>query len=55
MLQEHERKKDAVVARENGKYTIGGPYQLKQGGTGALLFNPIYQDNNSDKGEFWDL
>ena len=53
MLQEHERKKDAVVARENGKYTIGGPYQLKQGGTGALLFNPIYQDNNSDKGEFW--
>ena len=53
MLQEHERKKDAVVARESGKYTIGGPYQLKQGGTGALLFNPIYQDNNSDKGEFW--
>ena len=53
MLQEHERKKDAVVARENGKYTIGGPYQLKQGGTGALLFNPVYQDNNSDKGEFW--
>ena len=53
MLQEHERKKDAVVARDSGKYTIGGPYQLKQGGTGALLFNPVYQDNNSDKGEFW--
>ena len=53
MLQEHERKKDAVVARENGKYTIGGPYQLKQGGTGALLFNPVYQDNNSDYGGFW--
>ena len=53
MLQEHERKKDAVVAKESGKYTIGGPYQLKQGGTGALLFNPIYQDNNPDKGEFW--
>jgi len=53
MLQEHERKKDAVVARDSGKYTIGGPYQLKQGGTGALLFNPVYQDSNSDKGEFW--
>jgi len=53
MLQEHERKKDAVVARDSGKYTIGGPYQLKQGGTGALLFNPVYQDNNSDKREFW--
>ena len=53
MLQEHERKKDAVVARDSGKYTIGGPYQLKQGGTGALLFNPVYQDNNSEQGEFW--
>ena len=53
MLQEHERKKDAVVARDSGKYTLGGPYQLKQGGTGALLFNPVYQDNNSEQGEFW--
>ena len=53
MLQEHERKKDAVLAKESGKYTLGGPYQLKQGGTGALLFNPVYQDNNSDYGGFW--
>lgn len=53
MLQEHERKKDAVLAKESGKYTLGGPYQLKQGGTGALLFNPVYQDNNSDDGGFW--
>jgi len=53
MLQEHERKKDAILARDSGKYTIGGPYQLKQGGTGALLFNPVYQDNNSEQGEFW--
>ena len=53
MLLEHERKKDAILAKESGKYTLGGPYQLKQGGTGALLFNPVYQDNNSDKGEFW--
>ena len=53
MLQEHERKKDAILARDRGKYTLGGPYQLKQGGTGALLFNPVYQDNNSEQGEFW--
>ena len=53
MLQEHERKKDAVLAKESGKYTLGGPYQLKQGGTGVLLFNPVYQDNNSDDGGFW--
>ena len=53
VLREHEQKKDAILARDSGKYTLGGPYQLKQGGTGALLFNPVYQDNNSDKGEFW--
>ena len=53
MLQEHERKKDAILARDSGKYTLGGPYQLKQGGKGALLFNPVYQDNNSEQGEFW--
>lgn len=53
VLQEHERKKDAILARDSGKYTLGGPYQLKQGGTGALLFNPVYQDNNSEQDEFW--
>ena len=52
-LQEDERKKDAVLARDSGEYTLGGPYHLKQGGTGALLFNPVYQDNNSDQHEFW--
>ena len=53
MLQEHERKKDAVVARDSGKYTIGGPYQLKQGGTGALLFHPVYQNNIIGNDTFW--
>ena len=53
VLREHEQKKDAILARDSGKYTIGGPYQLKQGGTGALLFNPVYQDNNSEQDEFW--
>ena len=31
MLQEHERKADAALAKQTGKYTLGGPYQLKQG------------------------
>ena len=53
MLKEHERKKDAILARDSGKYTLGGPYQLKQGGKGALLFNPVYQNNNAEQDEFW--
>ena len=49
VLGEHERKKDAALAKETGEYTLGGPYQLKQGGTGALLFKPVYQNDDSGK------
>ena len=53
MLQEHERKADAALAKQTGKYTLGGPYELKQGGTGALLFNPVCQTDDSGNSEFW--
>ena len=53
VLREHERKKDAVLAKETGEYTLGGPYQLKQGGSGALLFKPVYQNDDSGKSSFW--
>ena len=53
MLTEHERSGDAKRAKETGKYTLGGPYQLKQGGTGALLFNPVYQNNITGNDTFW--
>ena len=53
LLREHERKKDAVLAKETREYTLGGPYQLKQGGSGALLFKPVYQNDDSGKSSFW--
>ena len=53
MLTEHERSGDAKRAKETGKYTLGGPYELKQGGTGALLFHPVYQDNIIGNDTFW--
>lgn len=53
VLGEHERKKDAVLAKETGEYTLGGPYQLKQGGTGALLFKPVYRTDDSGESSFW--
>ena len=53
VLGEHERKKDAILARDSGKYTLGGPYQLKQGGTGALLFKPVYRTDDSGESSFW--
>ena len=41
MLRHPERKVEANLAKESGQYTIAGPFQLEQGGTGALLFDPI--------------
>lgn len=55
MLTEHERSGDAKRAKETGKYTLGGPYQLKQGGTGALLFHPVYQNNIIGNDTFWEF
>ena len=48
MLAEHERKEAATLAKDTRKYTLEGPYDLKQGGKGALLYDPIYVN-----GEFW--
>ena len=53
VLGEHERKKDAALAKETGEYTLGGPYQLKQGGTGALLFKPVYRTDDFGESSFW--
>ncbi len=48
MLTEHERKEAATLAKDTKKYTLEGPYDLKQGGKGALLYDPIYVNK-----EFW--
>ena len=51
-LELPERQKEANIARKSGEYTIAGPYELKQGGTGALLFDPIYINDGNEK-KFW--
>lgn len=53
LLTAHERAVDAKLAKESMKYTIAGPFELRQGGTGALLFNPVYQMNTAEQREFW--
>lgn len=52
MLKDPRREKEANVAKNSGSYTIAGPYELVQGGTGALLFDPIYIENDGDN-QFW--
>ena len=53
MLTHPERRKEAQLAKESGQYTIAGPFELVQGGTGALLFDPIYMEDASGEETFW--
>ena len=47
MLKDPDRKREANLAKDSGEYTIAGPFELKQGGTGVLLFDPIYTPDTS--------
>lgn len=53
MLENPARKKEATLARNSGMYTIAGPFELVQGGTGALLFDPIYTYSPKGERSFW--
>lgn len=52
-LQNPARKKEARLARLSGEYTIAGPYELVQGGTGALFFDPAYITDQNGEEKFW--
>ena len=53
MLKNTDRKKEATLAKDSGEYTIAGPFELVQGGKGALLFDPIYTVNDNGDENFW--
>ena len=53
MLEHPARRKEARLARDSGQYTIAGPFALRQGGTGALLFDPIYLPDQDGQSRFW--
>ena len=53
MLRDSERKAAANLAKDSGEYTIAGPFNLVQGGVGALLFDPIYTNDENGKEQFW--
>lgn len=53
MLTHPARKREASLAKKTGEYTIAGPFNLVQTGTGALLFDPIYTQSKHDARHFW--
>ncbi len=54
MLANPKRNKEALIARKTGRLTLSGPFELLQGGMGAVGRLPIYLPRASD-GErvFW--
>ena len=53
ILEDSERKEAARLARDSGEYTLAGPFELVQGGTGVLLFDPVYQIDAQGNKKFW--
>ena len=52
LLLNPERTKEAFLARDSGKLTLAGPFNLVQGGMGAAARLPIYLDTDEGK-QFW--
>lgn len=53
VLENENRKKDALLAKNTGEITLAGPYTLAQGGLGAVAKNPIYLTNADGTTSFW--
>jgi diguanylate cyclase (GGDEF)-like protein/PAS domain S-box-containing protein len=51
LLADPARNKEAFVARDTGKLTLAGPFNLVQGGLGAVGRLPVYLGDDSES--FW--
>ena len=47
--------REARLARDSGKLTLAGPFELKQGGLGLVARLPIFLDDARGKPTFWGL
>jgi len=52
LLLDPERNKEAFLAKDSGQLTLAGPFNLVQGGIGAVARLPIYLDTDEGK-QFW--
>ena len=49
------RRSEARHARDCGEMTMGGPYDLHQGGVGMVARRPIYMNTDSGESFFWGV
>jgi diguanylate cyclase (GGDEF)-like protein/PAS domain S-box-containing protein len=53
LLQDPARDKEAFKARDTGKLTLAGPFNLVQGGLGAVGRLPVFLDDALGQPAFW--
>jgi len=53
LLKDPKRTKEAFLARDTGKLTLAGPFDLVQGGMGAAGRFPVFLDETNQKSSFW--
>nr|MDP2192187.1 EAL domain-containing protein [Rhodoferax sp.] len=53
LLQDPARDQEAFRARDTGKLTLAGPFNLMQGGLGAVGRLPVFLDDGKGKPSFW--
>lgn len=55
LMKDPERDKEAILARDSGRLTLAGPFNLVQGGVGAAGRFPVYLPDNNGEARFWGL
>ena len=53
LLKDPSMRNEARLARDSGKLTLAGPFELIQGGLGAAARLPIFLDTAQGSSEFW--
>ncbi|WP_310448777.1 EAL domain-containing protein [Sulfuritalea sp.] len=53
LLKDPARTKEAFLARDTGKLTLAGPFNLIQGGLGVVGRLPVYLDGERGTSTFW--
>ena len=53
LIHDKDRGEVSRYARDNGVFTMQGPFELKQGGRGIAVRNPVYLENDDGEEVFW--
>jgi PAS domain S-box-containing protein len=53
LLKDKARDKEAILARDTGKLTLAGPFDLMQGGVGAAARLPVFLGAEQGNPVFW--